>query len=321
MNLASMDSKPKPLKKAEAFVLVRAAFARRLFRLTLFLLVGTLAACEPDADRAKTETPHQPGVVYFHVSLHSYLEPAIFDVMLNGIDIGASGGQPSGGPGGVMVGVPVPLGKQEITWRLGDSGDTVHAANTPVLTAPANDETYLGVHIYPDNTVELVAEKYWPEDTAKGAAITRQWIADHGLAVTGCAAPIAELGLTLPPEQQKQLIFAADRVLFQVNVNFPVEFGPRKPYVDKCRFVAATLITARDLGLSRLRDLVNFVALTLSYHERMQSDAHFAALLDQLRQKRLTMDQVLKQWDTTDTPVIISVRSRDIDDTPLWQER
>lgn len=292
-----------------------------LLRLALLLLVGALAACEPDADQAKTAPSRKPDLVYFNVSLHSYLEPAIFDVMLNGIDIGASGGQPSGGPGGVMVGVPVPLGKQEITWRLGDSGDTVHAANTPVLAAPANDETYLGVHIYPDNTVELVAEKYWPEDTAKGAAITRQWIADHGLAVTGCAAPVAELQLTLPPEQQKQLIFAADRVLFQVGVNFPVEFGLRKPYADKCRLVAATLIMARDLGLNRLRDLVNFVALTLTYHERMQSDAHFASLLDQMRHKRITMDQVLKQWDTTDTPVIIAVRTRDIDDTPLWQEQ
>ncbi len=35
--------------------------------------------------------------------------------------------------------------------------------------------TYLGVHIYPDSTVELIPEEFWPEKTEKGKEINKKW--------------------------------------------------------------------------------------------------------------------------------------------------
>ena len=125
-------------------------------------------------------------VVYFDVGLKSYLDRPIFDVFVGGQDIGLDGGQPHGGPGGLMTGVPMRLGPQTVTWRLDGpkgtpgNGDTVTAVNHPVLTLEMAKHRYLGVHIYPDNTVELVPEDGWPEQTARGEEINRQWRAAHG---------------------------------------------------------------------------------------------------------------------------------------------
>lgn len=125
-------------------------------------------------------------VVYFDVNLKSYLDRPVFDVYLNGVDIGVAGGPPHGGNGGLMTGVAVPLGPQVVTWRLDGpegmkgNGDTVKAANQPVLTRPDPNLTYLGVHIYPDNTVELIPEPYWPEASARGEVINRSWEKKHG---------------------------------------------------------------------------------------------------------------------------------------------
>ena len=112
-------------------------------------------------------------VVYFDVSANSYYGRPIFDIMLNGVEVGVGGG-------GLMTGVAVPLGPQVITWRLDGpegmpgNGDTVKAVNQPVLVRPDNKLAYLGVHIYPDNTVELVSSEFWPERTDRGQAIIDQ---------------------------------------------------------------------------------------------------------------------------------------------------
>lgn len=116
----------------------------------------------------------------FDVSMLSYYERSIFDVKLNGIDIGAAGDPPHGDHAGLVVGVTVPLGSQIISWRLSDSGNTVFAQNQPVLTEADARHQYLGVHVYPDNTVELVAEDHWPSNTEKGNAFLRAWGQKHG---------------------------------------------------------------------------------------------------------------------------------------------
>ena len=147
----------------------------------IITLLALLVACQPDRDE-----PAAPKIVHFDVNLHSYLDRPIFDVMLNGKFIGDTGRPPHRGRGGLVTGVAVPLGEQVITWRLGGprgtpgNGDTIQAANKPVLTAPEKDETYLGVHIYPDNTVELIPEQFWPDKTEKGEALMRQWELEHG---------------------------------------------------------------------------------------------------------------------------------------------
>lgn len=119
-------------------------------------------------------------VVYFDVGLKSYLDRPIFDVLIDGHDIGVAGGQPHGGPGGLMTGIPFRLGPQSISWRDAGDGVTTKAVNQPVLTPEMTKHRYLGVHIYPDNTVELVPDDGWPEQTARGEEINRQWRATHG---------------------------------------------------------------------------------------------------------------------------------------------
>ncbi len=162
----------------------------RLIAVCVLSMVG--AACSPSSisessdgsNRAMSNTSDQ--VVYFDVNLKSYLERPIFDVMVGGHDVGVAGGPPHGGPGGLMTGVPMRLGPQTVTWRLDGpegmpgNGDTVSAVNRPVLTLEMAKHQYMGVHIYPDNTVELVPDDGWPDPTARGEEINRQWRAAHG---------------------------------------------------------------------------------------------------------------------------------------------
>jgi hypothetical protein len=154
------------------------------------VLAAGMSAC-----RARDNNPPTQGqrmdkdrreVVQFDVNLKSYLDRPIFDVYLNGQDIGVAGGHPHGGAGGLMTGVSVPLGPQVVTWRLGGpegmpgNGDTVKAVNQPVLQRPDAKLGYLGVHIYPDNTVELIPEAFWPEASKRGEEINRLWEKTNG---------------------------------------------------------------------------------------------------------------------------------------------
>lgn len=79
-----------------------------------------------------------------------------------------------------MTGIPFRLGPQSISWRDAGTGVTTKAVNQPMLTLEMTKHRYLGVHIYPDNTVELVPDDGWPDPTARGEEINRQWRAAHG---------------------------------------------------------------------------------------------------------------------------------------------
>lgn len=145
------------------------------------LLTSAIAACQPTSPPSAAMNTEKNDIVYFDVALFSYLDRPIFDVYLNGHDIGVSGVRPLGGGGsGLMTGVAVPIGPQKLTWRLGgpegapSNGDTVTASNQPTLTRPDPKLRYLGVHVYPDNTVELIPEEFWPEVTEKGLESIRQ---------------------------------------------------------------------------------------------------------------------------------------------------
>jgi hypothetical protein len=148
----------------------RELMQRRLLLCFVFLLTSAIAACQPTHTSSNTMPTEDKNVVYFDVSANSYYGRPIFDIMLNGVEIGVGGG-------GLMTGVAVPLGSQVITWRLGGpegmtgNGDTVIAKNQPMLTRPDSKMRYLGVHIYPDNTVELIPDEFWPERTERGQAL------------------------------------------------------------------------------------------------------------------------------------------------------
>lgn len=126
----------------------------------------------------KKMNTRQAQTVYLDVAGYDYLDRPIFEILLNGIEIGSGGA--------LMTGVPIKLGPQVISWRLGGpkgmagNGDTVKAVNIPELKAVDAKFRYLGVHIYPDNTVEVIPERFWPERTEKGEAITRARELKHG---------------------------------------------------------------------------------------------------------------------------------------------
>lgn len=130
-------------------------------------LIG-LQGCDAPDNRSSTDVQHlkseKSEIAYFDVNLKSYLERPVFDVFLNGRDIGVADGPPHGGKRGLITGVPVPLGPQLSSWRLHGpegmpgNGGAVKAVNQSVLIRPDPKLSYLGVDIYPDNTVELTPE-------------------------------------------------------------------------------------------------------------------------------------------------------------------
>lgn len=169
------------MKKPFVHSVSRPVLGRRNTCLSLLaFLTSGLGACQPttaNPTKGKTMTQDGKEVVYFDVSANSYYGRPIFDITLNGIDIGVGGG-------GLMTGVAVPLGPQVVTWRLdgvdgndkplSDNGKTVKAINEAILTRSDPKLTYLGVHIYPDNTIELIPSEHWPERTERGQAIINQ---------------------------------------------------------------------------------------------------------------------------------------------------
>ncbi|MGQ0599860.1 hypothetical protein [Aquabacterium sp.] len=118
--------------------------------------------------------------VNLDVVLFSYLDRPIFDVFLNQTDIGVAGPWPYSGRG-TMTGVVVPIGLQKISWRLdgpkdmAGNGNAITAKNMPKLEVPLQNAGYLGVHIYSDDTVELIASPHFPEMSARGKEFDRQW--------------------------------------------------------------------------------------------------------------------------------------------------
>ncbi len=122
--------------------------------------------------------------VNLDVVLFSYLDRPIFDVYLNRTDIGVAGPWPYSGRG-TMSGVSIPLGSQKISWRLGGpegmarNGETVLARNTPELQDVPSKVTFLGVHIYADDVVELVLSEHFPDVSTRGHEFDIQWKRRH----------------------------------------------------------------------------------------------------------------------------------------------
>jgi hypothetical protein len=122
--------------------------------------------------------------IVLSVVLFNYINRPIFEVLLNGSDIG--GAMAYGGGGGVMTGETIPFGTQKLTWRLGGSegtprnGNTVRAKNALVISkdqAPPNAR-YIGVHIFPDDTAEFTFSQYIPEASPRGEKVLAEVLKD-----------------------------------------------------------------------------------------------------------------------------------------------
>lgn len=82
-----------------------------------------------------------------------------YDLKLNGTEIGIGGMNTS----------PVKLGPQKIIWRDANTGEVHMARNEVVLTKEQlKGKKYLALHLYPDESVEIITSMNWPDETEKG---------------------------------------------------------------------------------------------------------------------------------------------------------
>jgi hypothetical protein len=114
--------------------------------------------------------------IVLNVYLYSYLDRPIFDIYLNGVDLGVAN---KFGGTGTVSGVAIPFGAQTLTWRLGGprgmarNGEAVNVKNTLIImpkNIPGNTR-YLGIHIYPNNSAEFSLSQHIPDRTPQGRDI------------------------------------------------------------------------------------------------------------------------------------------------------
>ena len=123
--------------------------------------------------------------VVLNVVVFSYWDRPIFEVNIDGKVDEASGAYPNTGKG-VTGGVPLTLGPKKVTWRLGGpeglprNGDTLVNKNPLELVDVLPGAKYLGIHIYPDETVELSTSVGRPEPSAKGLKEVAKGGKNHG---------------------------------------------------------------------------------------------------------------------------------------------
>lgn len=111
-----------------------------------------------------------------NVEMYSYLDRPIFDIIFNGTDLGVMN---SYGGTGTITGVRIPFDIQTLHWTLDGpkgfarNGEVVQMKNVLIISA---DEIppltrYIGLHLYPDETVEMSFAQFIPERTSRGERI------------------------------------------------------------------------------------------------------------------------------------------------------
>lgn len=114
--------------------------------------------------------------VTLDVVTFNYCNRPIYDVFIDGKSGDSSTAYPATG-GSTISGVKLALGPKQVTWKLSGkrgmprNGELVMAKNRLSLINVARDARFLAVHIYPDDTVELITSRHYPEATDKGKAM------------------------------------------------------------------------------------------------------------------------------------------------------
>jgi hypothetical protein len=115
----------------------------------------------------------KPMHVVLNVVVFNYLNRPIFDVFIDGKVRETSDAFPDTG-GGAVLDVELALGPKNVAWRLDGpkgmarNGETVTNKNPLQLLDVAPDARYLGMHIYPDDSVELTTSAQRPNKTSRG---------------------------------------------------------------------------------------------------------------------------------------------------------
>lgn len=138
---------------------------RRRGLFSVLAVFMTLAGCMKPASALTLD------VVTFN-----YLDRFIFDVFIDGKSGDSSTPYPETG-GSTISGVKLREGPKQVTWTLGGkrgrprNGEVVTAKNPLELRNVPKDAVFLAIHIYPDETVELITSRHYPQPTAKGEAM------------------------------------------------------------------------------------------------------------------------------------------------------
>lgn len=151
---------------------MRTLTRRSLLQASCLFLLQPLAAC------GKTNKTMKNGIV-LDVVLYSFIDRPIFDIYLNGTDIGVAG--PYGGTS-IVTEVSIPYGKQSLSWRLdgpkgmAGNGDAAALKNEVIIHPGqiSHDTFYMGVYLYPDNTAEVTFSKHIPGNSKRGEAIFKE---------------------------------------------------------------------------------------------------------------------------------------------------
>ncbi|MEW6761875.1 MAG: hypothetical protein AB1437_13725 [Pseudomonadota bacterium] len=119
-----------------------------------------------------------PKNVTLDVVTFNYWNRPILDVFIDGRAGDSSTPYPDTG-GKTIAGIKLRLGPKRVTWKLDGprgtprNGETVAARNLVELRNVPKDAVFLAIHIYPDETVELITSRHYPQPTAKGESMAR----------------------------------------------------------------------------------------------------------------------------------------------------
>lgn len=102
--------------------------------------------------------------------------------------------------------------------------------------------------------------------------------------------------LSLSQGQVDDLVEASvpDHILFYLERNHPEIFGEKTP-MQRYTDVRTALAMARDIGLTTMKQLVNFACLSQLYGERLSEDRTIVELLQSVRFGRRSFDQILHE--------------------------
>lgn len=111
-----------------------------------------------------------------NVEMYSYLNRPIYDIIFNATDLGVMN---SYGGTGTITGVRIPFGIQKLKWNLDGpkgmarNGELVQVKNKLVISPEQipPGTRYIGLHLYPDDTVEVTFAEFIPERTPRGEEI------------------------------------------------------------------------------------------------------------------------------------------------------
>lgn len=160
------DQKEKPVANKIELPLSRRRDTLGLVGLGLLM---PLAACGQGGKKMRDYT-------ILDVEMFSYIDRAIGDIIFNSTDLGVMNKY---GGTGLITGVRIPFGLQTLTWMLDGpkgtprNGEIVKIKNTlrvsPEQIPP--ETQYLGLHLYPDDTAEIIFSESMPEESARGRKI------------------------------------------------------------------------------------------------------------------------------------------------------